>query len=99
MVVADRREGGFFAGGEGAATAAAAMIQSLVYRRRLAQSADASANLQEDVGLFSARAVMASGKKPEDGIAARPTGGGDYFLNPRPLVRYTANDPSQCPPS
>jgi zinc protease len=46
------------------------LYQSLVYRKQLAQSAGASANLQEDVGLFSVRAVMASGKKPEDGIAA-----------------------------
>ncbi|MDP9359868.1 MAG: insulinase family protein [Acidobacteriota bacterium] len=46
------------------------LYQSLVYRRQLAQSVGASANLQEDVGLFSVRAVMASGKKPEDGIAA-----------------------------
>ena len=46
------------------------LYQSLVYRKQLAQSAGASANLQEDVGLFSVRAFMASGKKPEDGIAA-----------------------------
>jgi zinc protease len=44
--------------------------QSLVYRKQLAQSAGASANLQEDVSLFTARVIMASGKKPEDGIAA-----------------------------
>jgi zinc protease len=44
--------------------------QSLVYRQQLAQSAGASANLQEDVSLFTARVIMASGKKPEDGIAA-----------------------------
>jgi zinc protease len=46
------------------------LYQSLVYRKQLAQSAGASANLQEDVSLFTARAIMASGKKPEDGIAA-----------------------------
>lgn len=46
------------------------LYQSLVYRQQLAQSAFASANLQEDVSLFTARAIMASGKKPEDGIAA-----------------------------
>jgi len=46
------------------------LYQSLVYRRQLAQSVGSSANLQEDVGLFSARAVMASGKKTEDGLAA-----------------------------
>jgi zinc protease len=46
------------------------LYQSLVYRKQLAQSAGSSANLQEDVGLFSVRAVMAGGKKPEDGIAA-----------------------------
>lgn len=46
------------------------LYQSLVYRKQLAQSAGASANLQEDVGLFYVRAVMAGGKKTEDGIAA-----------------------------
>ncbi|MEA2162315.1 MAG: zinc protease [Thermoanaerobaculia bacterium] len=46
------------------------LYQALVYRKQLAQSAGSSANLQEDVGLFSVRAVMAGGKKSEDGIAA-----------------------------
>jgi zinc protease len=46
------------------------LYQSLVYRKQLAQSAGSSANLQEDAGLFSVRAVMAGGKKTEDGIAA-----------------------------
>jgi zinc protease len=46
------------------------LYQSLVYKQQLAQSAIASANLQEETGLFTARAIMASGKKPEDGIAA-----------------------------
>lgn len=46
------------------------LYQSLVYRQQLAQSAGASADPQEDAGLFSVRAVMASGKKTEDGISA-----------------------------
>jgi zinc protease len=46
------------------------LYQSLVYKKQLAQSATADADANEDNGLFTARAVMASGKKPEDGIAA-----------------------------
>jgi zinc protease len=46
------------------------LYQSLVYKKQLAQSATANANLQEETGLFTARTIMASGKKPEDGIAA-----------------------------
>ncbi|HXH38921.1 MAG TPA: insulinase family protein, partial [Thermoanaerobaculia bacterium] len=46
------------------------LYQSLVYKKQLAQSASADADTREDNGLFTARAVMASGKKTEDGIAA-----------------------------
>jgi len=46
------------------------LYQSLVYKKQLAQSANANAQIQEDTGLFTARAIMASGKKTEDGIAA-----------------------------
>jgi len=46
------------------------LYQSLVYKKQLAQSASANAETREDNGLFTARAIMASGKKTEDGIAA-----------------------------
>jgi len=46
------------------------LYQSLVYKKQLAQRASANAQTQEDIGLFTATAVMASGKKPEDGLAA-----------------------------
>jgi zinc protease len=46
------------------------LYQSLVYKKQLAQSANANAQIQEDTGLFTARAIMASGKKTDDGIAA-----------------------------
>jgi zinc protease len=46
------------------------LYQSLVYKKQLAQSANANAQVQEDAGLFTARAIMASGKKTDDGIAA-----------------------------
>jgi zinc protease len=46
------------------------LYQSLVYKKQLAQSANANAQIQEDAGLFTARAIMASGKKTDDGIAA-----------------------------
>jgi len=46
------------------------LYQSLVYKKQLAQSASANAETREDTGLFTARAVMASGKKTEDGMAA-----------------------------
>lgn len=46
------------------------LYQSLVYKKQLAQSASANDQTTEDTGLFVARAVMASGKKTEDGIAA-----------------------------
>jgi zinc protease len=38
------------------------LYQSLVYKKQLAQSAGANAQIQEDTGLFTARAIMASGK-------------------------------------
>jgi zinc protease len=46
------------------------LYQALVYKKQLAQRANADAETMEDGGLFTATAVMASGKKPEDGIAA-----------------------------
>jgi len=46
------------------------LYQSLVYKKQLAQSANANAQVQEDTGLFTTRAIMASGKKTDDGIAA-----------------------------
>jgi zinc protease len=46
------------------------LYQSLVYKKQLAQSANANADTREDTGLFTVTAVMAGGKKPEDGIAA-----------------------------
>jgi len=46
------------------------LYQSLVYKKQLAQSASANADTREDTGLFTVTAVLAGGKKPEDGIAA-----------------------------
>jgi zinc protease len=46
------------------------LYQALVYKKQLAQSANANAETREDTGLFTVTAVMAGGKKPEDGIAA-----------------------------
>jgi zinc protease len=46
------------------------LYQSLVYKKQLAQSANANSDTREDTGLFTVTAVMAGGKKPEDGIAA-----------------------------
>jgi len=46
------------------------LYQALVYKKQLAQRANADAETREDGGLFTVTAVMASGKKPEDGIAA-----------------------------
>jgi zinc protease len=46
------------------------LYQALVYKKQLAQSANANADTREDTGLFTVTAVMAGGKKPEDGIAA-----------------------------
>jgi len=41
------------------------LYHSLVYEQQIAQSATASANLLEDVGVFSLNAIVAGGKKPE----------------------------------
>jgi zinc protease len=46
------------------------LYQSLVYKKQLAQRASANADTREDTGLFTVTAVMAGGKKPEDGMAA-----------------------------
>src|SRR4051812_25850124 len=46
------------------------LYQSLVYKKQLAQSANANADTREEASLFTARAIMASGKRTEDGIAA-----------------------------
>jgi zinc protease len=46
------------------------LYQSLVYKKQLAQRASANADTREDTGLFTVTAVMAGGKKPDDGIAA-----------------------------
>jgi len=46
------------------------LYQSLVYKKQLAQTANANADTREETGLFQVTAIMASGKKPEDGIAA-----------------------------
>jgi zinc protease len=46
------------------------LYQSLVYKKQLAQSANANADTREETGLFTVTAVMASGKKTEDGVAA-----------------------------
>ena len=42
------------------------LYQSLVYQQQVAQSANANADLKEDVGLFELTAIVAAGKKPED---------------------------------
>jgi zinc protease len=46
------------------------LYQSLVYKKQLAQSVNTNADTREETGLFTVTAVMASSKKPEDGIAA-----------------------------
>jgi len=46
------------------------LYQSLVYRQQLAQSANSFVDLREDLGLFQLRAILASGKKPEEAEAA-----------------------------
>ena len=46
------------------------LYQSLVYEKQLAQAAFAGADLREDAGLFNIRAILASGKKPEEAEAA-----------------------------
>ena len=46
------------------------LYQSLIYRQQLAQSANSFVDLREDLGLFQLRAILASGKKPEEAEAA-----------------------------
>jgi len=46
------------------------LYQALVYKKQLAQRASSNADTREDTGLFTVTAVMASGKKTEDGITA-----------------------------
>ncbi|HEX3578440.1 MAG TPA: pitrilysin family protein [Thermoanaerobaculia bacterium] len=46
------------------------LYQALVYKGQLAQSVNSNAETREDTGLFTVTAVMAGGKKPDDGIAA-----------------------------
>ena len=42
------------------------LYQSLVYEQQLARSANANADLREDIGLFTLTAFVANGKKPQD---------------------------------
>lgn len=42
------------------------LYRSLVYEQQLAQSAEGSADLREDTGLFVFKTTLASGKKPDD---------------------------------
>ncbi|MGI8655708.1 MAG: TonB family protein [Pyrinomonadaceae bacterium] len=42
------------------------LYRSLVYEQQLAQSAEGSADLREDAGLFVFKTTLASGKKPDD---------------------------------
>src|SRR5687767_5652958 len=46
------------------------LYQSLVYRQQVAAEAFASADLREDQGLYVLGAILASGKKPEEGERA-----------------------------
>ena len=46
------------------------LYRALIYEQQVAQSADATADLREDAGLFYFNLVLASGKKPEDGERA-----------------------------
>jgi zinc protease len=46
------------------------LYRSLIYEQQIAQSADATADLREDAGVFYFNMVLASGKKPEDGERA-----------------------------
>src|SRR5437773_2174599 len=41
------------------------LYQSLVYQQQVAQSANANADLKEDVGLFEVTAIVAAGKEPD----------------------------------
>jgi zinc protease len=42
------------------------LYKSLIYQQQVAQSADATTDLREDVSIFYFSAVLATGKKPED---------------------------------
>lgn len=42
------------------------LYQSLIYQQQVAQSANANADLKEDLGLFELTAIVAAGKKPEE---------------------------------
>ncbi|HEX8098280.1 MAG TPA: pitrilysin family protein, partial [Pyrinomonadaceae bacterium] len=46
------------------------LYRALIYEQQLAQSADATQDLREDVSLFFLRATLATGKKPEEGERA-----------------------------
>jgi zinc protease len=46
------------------------LYKSLIYEKQIAQSAEADADLRQDVGLFVFRMTMASGKKLEEGEQA-----------------------------
>lgn len=46
------------------------LYRSLVYEQQVAQSADVTPDLREDVSLFSFNVILASGKKPEEGERA-----------------------------
>ena len=46
------------------------LYQSLVYKKQLAQNANAYADLREDLGVFALVAIMASEKKPDEGEKA-----------------------------
>ena len=46
------------------------LYQSLVYQKQLAQSANSFVDLREDLGLVQLRAILASGKKPDEAEAA-----------------------------
>jgi zinc protease len=46
------------------------LYQSLVYQQQLAQTATSIVDLREDLGLFQLRAILASGKKPEEAEAS-----------------------------
>ncbi len=46
------------------------LYQALVYKQQIAQRVTFSSDLQEDLGLLTARMVLASGKKPADAVKA-----------------------------
>jgi zinc protease len=53
--------GGILSGGE-----SSRLYQSLVYEQQIAQQASFDADLNEDLGLLTARLILANGKKPAD---------------------------------